>query len=284
MESARALIDADGSLMRYARAARKFPLLSAEIEQALSRRWRDHYDITAAHQLINSHMRLVVKLAMRYRGYGLSLDDLVGEGQLGLVRAIYRFDPDRGVRFATYAIWWIRAAVQEYVLRNWSLVRIGTTSSQKKLFFNLRRLRSRLQEIDDGPLKPAHVVRIADILKVPRQDVISMNDRMAAGPDCSLNAPSGVDDQSEWQDRLVDGREDQEAVLASQEEIAGRISLLPFALNELTTRERRIIAERHLRESPVTLRELSLRYGISAERVRQLEMRALRKLHNVMKE
>jgi RNA polymerase sigma-32 factor len=252
-------------------------MLSVDVEQALCRRWRDHHDSSAAQQLVSSHLRLVVKIALGYRGYGLPSEELVGEGQVGLMRAVCRFDPDRGVRFATYAIWWVRAAVQEYILRNWSLVKMGTTASQKKLFFNLRRLRGQLQEIDDGVLKSEHVSRIANMLRVPEHEVISMNERMA-GRDRSLNAPIDSDSHEEWQSWLVDDGDDQETVLAEREEIMQRKSLLPPALEKLTTRERHIVAERHLRENPTTLEDLSRHYGISRERVRQIEARAMTKL------
>jgi len=277
MESSHLFANTGDNLPRYIREVHKFPMLSAEVEQDLCNRWREHHDISAAHQLVGSHLRLVVKIALGYRGYGLPSEELIGEGHVGLMRAVCRFDPDRGVRFATYAIWWVRAAIQEYVLRNWSLVKMGTTASQKKLFFNLRRMRGHLREFDDGSLKPEHVSRIANMLRVPEHEVISMNQRMA-GRDRSLNAPIDADSQDEWQTWLVDDSDDQETVLAEREEITHRKSLLPSALEKLTTRERQIVAERHLRESPTTLEDLSRHYGISRERVRQIEARAMTKL------
>jgi RNA polymerase sigma-32 factor len=277
MEPSPLPINPGHNLSRYILQTRKFPMLDAEVEQALCRRWRDDNDISAAHQLVGSHLRLVVKIAMGYRGYGLASEELIGEGQVGLMRAVSRFDPDRGVRFSTYAIWWVRAAIQEYILRNWSLVKMGTTSSQKKLFFNLRRMRGYSPEFDDGTMKPEHVSRIANMLRVPEHEVISMDHRMAAR-DLSLNAPIGVDGQGEWQTRLMDDNDDQETMLAEREEAAHRKSLLPAALGKLTTRERHIVVERHLREIPTTLDDLSRHHGISRERVRQIEARAMTKL------
>ena len=265
------------NLSRHIREIRKYPMLSAEAEDALCRRWSDHHDISAAHQLVGSHLRLVVKIARGYRGYGLPSEELISEGHVGLMRAVCRFDPDRGARFATYAIWWVRAAIQEYILHNWSLVKLGTTGSQKKLFFNLRRMRIQLRGFDDSVLKSEHVSIIADVLRVPERDVISMDQRMA-GPDRSLNAPISVDGQGEWQNWLVDDSEDQESVLAEREEIAHRKSLLPPALRQLTARERHIVVERHLRECPTTLEDLARHYGISRERIRQIETRAMNKL------
>jgi RNA polymerase sigma-32 factor len=265
------------NLSWYRREARKFPMLSADAERALCLRWRDNHDISAAHQLANSHLRLVGKLALGYGGYGLPIEDLTGEGHVGLMRAVCRFDPDRGVRFATYAIWWVRAAIQEYILHNWSLVKIGTTASQKKLFFNLRRIRGQLQAFDDGPLKSEHVSKIADILGVTERDVISMNQRMS-GPDRSLDTPVSDDSPREWQSLLVDDRDDQETVLAAREEITYWKSLLPAALKKLSKRELNIITERYLKERPAKLDSLSLQYGVSRERIRQIEVRAMDKL------
>jgi len=265
------------SLSRYVRGTRRFPLLSAELEQALCHRGRHHHDISAADALVCSHLRLVLKTAMQYRGYGLPADELVGEGHVGLMRAVCRFDPDRGARFATCAIWWVRAAIQEYILRNWSMVKMGTTAAQKKLFFNLRRMRGRLAQFDHGPLGAEHVSIIANVLRVPEHEVISMCQRMA-GRDFSLNAPVSAESEGEWQALLVGDSDDQETALAEREETAYRKSLLPSALRELTTRERHIVVERHLRERPTTLSDLSKHYGISRERVRQLEARAMTKL------
>ena len=277
MEPSQLPINTGHNLSHYIRQTHKFPMLDAEVEQALCHRWRDDGDISAAHQLVRSHLRLVVKIAMGYRGYGLPSEELIGEGQVGLMRAVGRFDPDRGVRFSTYAIWWVRASIQEYILRNWSLVKMGTTSSQKKLFFNLRRIRGHSLEYDDGALKPEHVSRIANMLRVQEHEVVSMGQRMA-GRDLSLNAPIGGDSQGEWQTWLADDSDDQETVLAEREETTYRKSLLPAALEKLTTRERHIVAERHLKESPTTLDDLSRHYGISRERVRQIEARAMTKL------
>jgi len=268
-------------MSRYIQQVRSVPMLTLEDEEELSRRWRDRHDISAAHQLVSSHLRLVIKIARGYRGYGLPSDDLIGEGQLGLMRAVCRFDPDRGARFATYATWWVHAAIREYVLHNWSLVKIGTTGAQKKLFFNLRRARRHLQILDDGALSPENVSHVSEMLKVPEHEVISMGQRMA-GPDLSLNAPSSVDSDTEWQSYLVDDKDGQDTLMAEDEESERRKSLLNAALGSLTTRERHIIAERHLKETPATLAALSLHYGISNERVRQIEMRAMVKLQRSM--
>src|SRR3984885_9848105 len=273
MTSAVLKLGPDGDLSRYLREIQKFPLLSAEEEFALACRWRDHQDVSAAHRLVTSHLRLVAKIAIGYRGYGLPLGELIGEGNVGLMQAAKRFDPDRGFRLATYAIWWIRAAIQEYVLHSWSLVKMGTTGAQKKLFFNLRRLKGQMQAIQDGDLKPEQVAEIAKTLEVPEQDVISMNRRLAA-PDHSLNAPMRTDIEGEWQDWLGGERETQENALAEREELSGRQALLPSALKTLNGRERYILIARRLREEPATLEELSVQYSISRERVRQIEVRA----------
>jgi RNA polymerase sigma-32 factor len=243
----------------------------------LCKRWCDHYDSSAAHQLLSSHLRLVVKIAAGHRGYGLPAEELIGEGHVGMMRVVCRFDPDHGVRFAAYAIWWVPAAIQEYILHNGSLVKMGTTASQKNLFFNLRRIRGRLREFDDGTLKPENIGLIANALRAPEHEVVSVNLRMA-GPDRSLSAPIGTDRQDEWQTWLMDDSDNQETVLAECEEAAYRKSLLSSALNELTTRERHIVVERRLKESPMTLQDLSQRYDISGERVRQIAGRAMAKL------
>lgn len=276
MQPARPSDTGDG-LSSYIRAIRGFPMLSAEEELALCYRWRDHHDISAVRQLVGSYLRLVAKVAKRYRAYGLPTEDLIGEGYVGLMRAVCRFDPDRRVRFATYAIWWIRAAIQTYVLHNWSLVKMGTTASQRKLFFNLRRVRGRLLPGEYGPLHPEHHSTIADMLQVPEHDVISMDQRLSS-PDRSLNTPVGPDGESEWQSWLPDDSDDQEANLAETEETARRKSLLYSALNELSGRERHIVLERRLSETPTTLRSLSRHYGLSPERIRQIEARAVVKL------
>ena len=273
----------DGNPSPYLREVHKFPLLSAEEEVDLARRWRDHQDVEAAHKLVTAHLRLVVKIAMGYRGYGLPIGELISEGNVGMMQAVRRYDPNLGFRLATYAMWWIRAAIQEYILHSHSLVKIGTTSAQKRLFFNLRRLKGRMGAIEDGDLKPEQVTEIAATLGVPKQEVISMNRRLAA-PDFSLNASAYAEAEgSEWQDQLVDETENQEQVLADHQEFAGRKALLAPAMKTLTQRERHILAERRLKEEPVTLEELARHYGISRERVRQIEARALEKLRKAMK-
>ncbi len=272
----------DGNLSRYLQEIRKFPMLAAEEEVSLARRWRDGHEIEAAHQLVVSHLRLVAKIAMGYRGYGLPVNELISEGNIGMLRAAERFDPDRGFRLATYAMWWIRAAIQEYILHSWSLVKMGTTAAQKKLFFNLRRLKGQMQAIDDGDLQPEQVAKIARVLDVPEQDVVSMNRRLAA-PDHSLNAPVRQDSEGEWQDWLVDESESQESSIADREELTGRKALLPGALNSLGERERQILIERRLKDNPATLEDLSIQYNVSRERVRQIEVRAFEKLQKAMK-
>jgi RNA polymerase sigma-32 factor len=272
----------EGNLSRYLQDIRKFPMLTAEEELALSRAWREKGDVDAAHKLVTSHLRLVAKIAMGYRGYGLPLGELISEGNVGMMQAVKRFDPDRGFRLATYAMWWIRAAIQEYILHSWSLVKMGTTAAQKKLFFNLRRLKGQMQAIDDGDLQPEQVTKIAEMLDVPEQDVVNMNRRLAA-PDHSLNAPLRVDSEGEWQDWLVDETESQETAIAEREELDGRKALLASALTTLNERERHILLERRLKDNPTTLEELSQHYGISRERVRQIEVRAFEKLQKAMK-
>ena len=271
-----------GNLSRYLQEIRRFPMLSAEEEQALARRWRDDQDIDAAHKLVTSHLRLVAKIAMGYRGYGLPLGDLISEGSLGMMQAVKRFDPDRGFRLATYAMWWIRAAIQEHILQSSSLVKMGTTAAQRKLFFNLRRLKSQMAAFDEGDLKPEQVAKIAHVLEVSEQDVVSMNRRLL-GPDHSLNAPVRLDSEGEWQDWLVDEAESQETALAEREELSGRNALLSNALKTLNERERHILAERRLKDDPTTLGELSQKYNVSRERVRQIEVRAFAKLQRAMK-
>jgi RNA polymerase sigma-32 factor len=270
------------SLSRYLRQIQRYPMLSAEEEVVLARAWRDHQDIEARHKLVASHLRLVTKIAMGYRGYGLPVSDLISEGSFGMIQATKRFDPDRGFRLSTYAMWWIRAAVQEYILHNWSLVKMGTTSAQKKLFFNLRRLKGQIKAIEDGDLQPAQVTRIAHVLDVTEQDVISMNRRLGA-PDHSLNMAAGEDDKLEWQDELVETNPGQEAVYAEHEEHNERKMLLSSALTTLTERELHILTERRLKENPVTLGDLSVQYGVSRERVRQIEVRAVQKLQKAVK-
>ncbi|MDE2517454.1 MAG: RNA polymerase sigma factor RpoH [Rhodospirillales bacterium] len=272
----------EGNLSRYLQEIRKFPMLTAEEELSLSKRWRDEHDTEAAHKLVTSHLRLVAKIAMGYRGYGLPVGELISEGNVGMMQAVKRFDPDRGFRLATYAMWWIRAAIQEYILHSWSLVKMGTTAAQKKLFFNLRRLKGQMQAIEDGDLQPEQVTKIATTLGVPEQDVVNMNRRLAA-PDHSLNAPVRADSEGEWQDWLVDEEESQETALAEREEMSGRKALLSSALKGLNERERHILIERRLKDNPTTLEDLSQQYGISRERVRQIEVRAFEKLQKAMK-
>jgi len=276
-------IGPDGNLSRYLQDIRKFPMLSPEEELSLAQRWRDTEDMAAAHKLVTSHLRLVAKIAMGYRGYGLPVGELISEGNVGMMQAVKRFDPDRGFRLATYAMWWIRAAIQEYILHSWSLVKMGTTAAQKKLFFNLRRLKGQMQALEDGDLKPEQVTKIARLLDVQEQDVVSMNRRLAA-PDNSLNAPLRQEGEGEWQDWLVDESDSQEQVLADREERTGRSALLTNALNTLNERERRILVERRLKDNPATLEDLSHQYNISRERVRQIEVRAFDRLQKAMKQ
>ena len=282
MASAVLNVGPEGNLSRYLQDIRKFPMLAPEEELSLSKRWRDTEDTEAAHKLVTSHLRLVAKIAMGYRGYGLPISELISEGNVGMMQAVKRFDPDRGFRLATYAMWWIRAAIQEYILHSWSLVKMGTTAAQKKLFFNLRRLKGQMQAIDDGDLHPEQVDSIAKALSVSETDVINMNRRLAA-PDHSLNAPVRADSEGEWQDWLVDVSDSQETMLAEHEEFSGRKALLGQALHTLNERERHILIERRLKEEPATLEDLSKAYNISRERVRQIEVRAFEKLQKAMK-
>ncbi len=275
-------ISSEGNLARYLQEIRKFPMLQPEEEYMLAKRWREHGDPDAAQRLVTSHLRLVAKIAMGYRGYGLPLSELISEGNVGMMQAVKRFDPERGFRLATYAMWWIRASIQEYILHSWSLVKMGTTAAQKKLFFNLRKLKGQLQAIEEGDLSPENVKKIATELGVPEADVISMNRRLAA-PDHSLNAPLRNDGEGEWQDWLVDDVQDQEASLGERQELGLRRDLLRGAMLHLTPRERDILAERRLREAPTTLEDLSQKYGISRERVRQIEVRAVEKLQKAIK-
>jgi RNA polymerase sigma-32 factor len=275
-------LQGEGGLSRYLSEIRKFPLLAPEEEYMLAKRWREHEEPEAARRLVTSHLRLVAKIAMGYRGYGLPVSEIVAEGNVGLMQAVKRFEPDRGFRLATYAMWWIRAAIQEYILRSWSLVKIGTTAAQKKLFFNLRKAKSHINALEEGDLRPEQVTEIATKLAVPEEEVVNMNRRLAA-PDSSLNAPLRSDSESEWQDWLADESLDQESRLAEAEEMGERHELLSAALGELTERERDIIEARRLREDPLTLEELSQKYGVSRERVRQIEVRAFEKLQQQMK-
>ncbi len=272
----------EGNLSGYLQEIRKFPMLEQDQEYMLAKAWRERGDTQAAHQLVTSHLRLVAKIAMGYRGYGLPLSELISEGNVGMMQAVKRFDPERGFRLATYAMWWIRAAIQEYILHSWSLVKMGTTASQKKLFFNLRKLKGQLKAMEEGDLHPENVSKIAETLGVPEQDVVSMNRRLAA-PDHSLNAPLRIDGDGEWQDWLVDETEDQESQLAESEELGKRRALLKAAMANLNERERRILEERRLKDNPTTLEDLSQEYGISRERVRQIEVRAFEKLQRAIR-
>ncbi|RMF08819.1 MAG: RNA polymerase sigma factor RpoH [Alphaproteobacteria bacterium] len=275
-------VSPDMSLTRYLQEIRKFPMLDAEEEYMLAKAWREHGDTEAAHKLVTSHLRLVAKIAMGYRGYGLPIGELISEGNVGMMQAVKRFDPERGFRLATYAMWWIRASIQEYILRSWSLVKIGTTAAQKKLFFNLRRLKGQIQAVDEGDLKPEQVKEIAKRLDVSEEDVISMNQRMTGG-DHSLNAPMRIDGDGEWQDWLVDeDAQDQETTLAEQDEYEQRRALLLEAMDVLNDREKHILTERRLKDNPATLEDLSKIYDISRERVRQIEVRAFEKLQKEM--
>ncbi len=274
-------ISSEGGLSGYLEQIRRFPMLSAEEEYMLAKRWAEHEDSDAAHRLVTSHLRLVAKIAMGYRGYGMPVSELISEGNVGMMQAVRRFDPDRGFRLATYAMWWIRAAIQEYILHSWSLVKMGTTAAQKKLFFNLRKLKGQLQAIDEGDMTPETVREIADRLGVSEDEVISMNRRMAA-PDHSLNAPLRVDGDGEWQDWLVDPGIDQEVRYAEVEQLEQRRVLLVEAMEDLNERERHILSARRLQEDPSTLEELSQHYGISRERVRQVEVRAFEKVQLAM--
>jgi RNA polymerase sigma-32 factor len=282
--SSRALpaLHSEGGLSRYLAEIRKFPLLAPEEEYMLAKRWKEHEDAEAARKLVTSHLRLVAKIAMGYRGYGLPVSEIVAEGNVGLMQAVKRFDPERGFRLATYAMWWIRASIQEFILRSWSLVKIGTTSDQKKLFFNLRKAKNKINAIEEGDLSQAHVTTLADQLGVSEREVVNMNRRLSA-PDSSLNAPLRGDGESEWQDWLADDTVDQETVMAESEEVAERRGLLDAALGELPEREREIIRARRLQDEPATLEELSHKFGISRERVRQIEVRAFDRLQRSMK-
>jgi RNA polymerase sigma-32 factor len=272
----------DSNLARYLAEIRQFPMLEQSEEFMLAKRWTEHQDTEAAHKLVTSHLRLVAKIAMGYRGYGLPMSEVISEGNVGLMQAVKRFDPDKGFRLATYAMWWIRAAIQEYILHSWSLVKIGTTAAQKKLFFNLRRVKGQLKALEEGDLQPETVKEIATRLDVSENDVIDMNRRLAA-PDHSLNAPVRMDGEGEWQEWLVDEGESQESLLAESQEFGRRQKLLARALNLLNPRERRILSERRLKDEPTTLEDLSKEFGISRERVRQIEVRAFDKVQRAIR-
>jgi RNA polymerase sigma-32 factor len=274
-------VAASGGLARYLEEIRRFPMLEPQQEYMLAKRWQEHEDAAAAQKLVTSHLRLVARIAMGYRGYGLPIGEVISEGNVGLMQAVKRFDPDKGFRLATYAMWWIRAAIQEYILRSWSLVKMGTTASQKKLFFNLRKAKSQLQALEEGDLRPDQVKLIATNLGVPEEDVVSMNRRL--GGDASLNAPLRADSESgEWQDWLVDEGPDQETKLVESEEMDRRREYLGAAMDGLNDRERRIFTARRLADDPLTLEELSAEFSVSRERIRQIEVRAFEKVQKAV--
>ena len=278
------LLSPDNNLGRYLDQIKKFPMLAAEDEYNLAKDWLEKNNTKSAHKLVTSHLRLVAKIAMGYRGYGLPVADLIAEGNIGMMHAVKKFDPEKGFRLATYAMWWIKAAIQEFVLRSWSQVKIGTTANQKKLFFNLRKIKSKINALEDGDLSPKQVNHIAKTLDVPEDDVISMNRRMLGG-DHSLNAQMNRNDgeETEWQDLLTDDRENQETLFAKHEEKTIKSKLMVDALNLLKSREKDIIIKRRLTDEPKTLEELSQEYKVSRERIRQIETRAFEKLQEAMK-
>jgi len=276
------VLTAEGGLSRYLEEIRRFPMLEPQEEYMLAKSWREHGDRTAAHKLVTSHLRLVAKIAMGYRGYGLPISEVISEGNVGLMQAVKRFEPEKGFRLATYAMWWIKAAIQEYILRSWSLVKMGTTANQKKLFFNLRKAKSKISALEEGDLRPDQVQIIAKRLGVTEQDVVEMNRRL--GGDVSLNAPIREDgDSGEWQDWLVDETSSQEARLVASEESDNRRKALGEALDVLNERERRIFEARRLVDEPITLEELADEFGVSRERVRQIEVRAFEKVQKAVK-
>ena len=283
MAAALPIIAAEGGLSRYLTEIRRFPMLAPEEEYMLAKSWREHGDREAAQRLVTSHLRLVAKIAMGYRGYGLPIGEVVSEGNVGLMQAVKRFEPDKGFRLATYAMWWIRAAIQEYILRSWSLVKMGTTANQKKLFFNLRKAKSQISALEEGDMRPDQVKTIAHRLGVTEQDVVDMNRRMSG--DASLNAPIRQEGEGgEWQDWLVDNSTNQEAILVEQEESDNRLAALRNSLSVLNERERRIFEARRLMDEPITLEELSAEFNISRERVRQIEVRAFEKVQKAVKD
>jgi RNA polymerase sigma-32 factor len=283
MATALPVLANEGGLSRYLDEIRRFPMLEPHEEYMLAKRWREHGDREAAHKLVTSHLRLVAKIAMGYRGYGLPIGEVVSEGNVGLMQAVKRFEPDKGFRLATYAMWWIKAAIQEYILRSWSLVKMGTTANQKKLFFNLRKAKGRISAFEEGDLHPDNVKQIATQLGVTEQDVVDMNRRL--GGDASLNAPLREEGEGggEWQDWLVDNSQSQEQVLVEEEEGQNRLTALRNALSVLNPRERRIFEARRLSDDPITLEELSTEFGVSRERVRQIEVRAFEKIQEAVK-
>lgn len=273
----------DGGLSRYLQEIRRFPMLEPQEEYMLAKRYLEHNDPKAAHKLVTSHLRLVAKIAMGYRGYGLPIGEVISEGNIGLMQAVKRFEPERGFRLATYAMWWIKASIQEYILRSWSLVKMGTTANQKRLFFNLRKIKSRIQALDEGDLNVEQVREIATRLNVSEDEVVSMNRRLTG--DASLNAPlrASEGESGEWQDWLVDDSSSQEQILIEQDELANRREMLENAMEDLSSREKRIFSARRLAEEPMTLEELSSEFGISRERVRQIEVRAFEKVQDAVK-
>ncbi len=275
-------LSSENGLSRYLSEIRRFPMLEPDQEYMLAKRWREDEDRDAAHELVTSHLRLVAKIAMGYRGYGLPMSEVISEGNVGLMQAVRRFEPEKGFRLATYAMWWIRAAIQEYILRSWSLVKMGTTASQKKLFFNLRKVKGQISAIEEGDLRPDQVATIAERLGVSEDDVVNMNRRL--GGDSSLNSPLRADSEmGEWQDWLVDETESQETQLVESEEYENRLELLTDAMDVLNERERRIFEARRLSENPMTLEELSEEFGVSRERIRQIEVRAFEKVQKAVK-
>jgi len=285
MASMAIALSPEQGLSRYLSEIRKFPLLEKNEEFMLAKRWAEHQDSDAAEKLVTSHLRLVAKIAMGYRGYGLPMGEVISEGNVGLMQAVKKFDPDKGFRLATYAMWWIRAAIQEYILRSWSLVKLGTTAAQKKLFFNLRRLKGEIQALEDGDLRPENLKEISTRLGVTEEEVTSMNRRMSAGGDASLNAPvGGMEGEAEWQDWIADDTPGQAEKLAESNEFSARMELLEKAMESLNERERHIITERRLKDEPTTLEDLSVEYNVSRERIRQIEVRAFEKLQKAMRE
>jgi RNA polymerase sigma-32 factor len=280
--TALSVMSPDGGLSRYLTEIRKFPMLARDEEFMLAKAWKEHQDADAAHKMVTSHLRLVAKIAMGYRGYGLPIGEVISEGNVGLMQAVKKFEPDKGFRLATYAMWWIRASIQEYILRTWSQVKMGTTAAQKKLFFNLRKAKSQIAAFQEGDLLPEQVSQIATKLGVQESEVVSMNRRLS-GPDASLNAPVRGDSEAEWQDWLADENQvSQETAFAETEEKSLRMTLLEDAMSGLTERERHIITERRLKDEPTTLETLASEYGVSRERVRQIEVRAFDKLQKAM--
>jgi RNA polymerase sigma-32 factor len=281
MAAALPIIAGESGLARYLAEIKRFPMLEPQQEYMLAKRWREHEDRDAAHKLVTSHLRLVAKIAMGYRGYGLPIGEVISEGNVGLMQAVRRFEPDKGFKLATYAMWWIRASIQEYILRSWSLVKMGTTASQKKLFFNLRKAKSRISALDEGDMRDDQVAIIATRLGVAKQEVIDMNRRPRG--DASLNAPLREEGEGEWQDWLVDSSASQESLLADREETDTRLGALRQALTVLNPRERRIFEARRLADDPITLEDLSTEFGVSRERVRQIEVRAFEKVQAAVK-